>query len=90
MGINECTLNLHFLICFQKNVFAEEDEQLVRQILTVECAALHCPREVNKRHFLVLQHAAFNPRVEWIDAPISSSQPQSQPTRKLPPNRFSL
>ena len=84
MGINECTLNLYFLLRFQENVFAEEEEQLARRILTVGCTALHCPREVNKRHFLMLQHAAFQPE-SGVDAPIPSSQPQSQPIRKLPP-----
>lgn len=61
----------------------DEEEQLARRICTLGCVALHAPHEVNKRHFLMLQHAAFQPE-SGVDAPIPFSQPQSQPTRKLP------
>lgn len=54
-----------------------------RHILTLGAAGLHCPKQVNKRHFLLLQHAAFQEL--GVDAPISFSQPQSQRKRKLPP-----
>ena len=58
---------------------------MARAICTLGCSALHAPKEVNKRHFLMLQHAAFQ-RESGVDAPIVSSQAQSQaPTRKLPP-----
>ena len=57
---------------------------MARRIFTLGCAALHTPWSVNKRHFLMLQHAAFQPE-SGVDAPILSSQAQSQPTRKLPP-----
>jgi condensin-2 complex subunit D3 len=69
---------------FQENVSPEEEEQLARRILTLGCVGLHCPQQVNKRHFLLLQHAAFQPE-SGVDAPIPFSQPQSQPKRKLPP-----
>lgn len=62
----------------------EEEEQLARRIITLGCVALHSPHEVNKRHFLMLQHAAFQPE-SGVDAPIPFSQPQSKPTRQLPP-----
>lgn len=55
---------------------------MARRILTLGCAALHTPWTVNKRHFLMLQHAAFQPE-SGVDAPIPSSQ--SQPSRRLPP-----
>lgn len=62
----------------------DEEDHIARRVITLGCAALHCPKEVNKRHFLMLQHAAFQPE-SGVDAPIPSTQPQSQPTRKLPP-----
>lgn len=62
----------------------DEEEQLARRIFTLGCVALHSPKEVNKRHILMLQHAAFQPE-SGVDAPIPLSQPQSQPTRKLSP-----
>jgi hypothetical protein len=71
-------------VTFQENVSPEEEEQLARRILTLGCVGLHCPQQVNKRHFLLLQHAAFQPE-SGVDAPIPFSQPQSQPKRKLPP-----
>ena len=61
----------------------EEEEQLARHIFTLGCVALHCPWNVNKRHFLMLQHAAFQPD-SGVDAPIPCSQPMTQPMRKLP------
>ena len=72
------------ILIFQGNVLPEEEEQLARQILTLGCVGLHCPKKVNKRHFLLLQHAAFQPE-SGVDAPILFSQPQSQPKRKLSP-----
>lgn len=59
----------------------DEEEQLARRIYTLGCVALHCPWSVNKRHFLMIQHAAFQPE-SGIDIPIPCSQ--TQPTRKLP------
>lgn len=58
---------------------------MARAICTLGSSALHAPKEVNKRHFLMLQHAAFQ-RESGVNAPIPSSQAPSQaPTRKLPP-----
>lgn len=62
----------------------DEEEQLAKRILTLGSVGIHCPHEVNKRHFLLLQHAAFQPE-SGVDAPIPSSQLQSQPSRRLPP-----
>lgn len=72
------------IFILQENVLPEEEEQLARRIITLGCVGLHCPQQVNKRHFLLLQHAAFQPE-SGVDAPIPFSQPQSQPKRKLPP-----
>ena len=64
---------------------ADEEEELARSIVTLGCVALHCPWKVTKRHFLVLQHAAFQPEDSGVDGPIPWTQSsQSSPTRKLP------
>ncbi|XP_057375119.1 condensin-2 complex subunit D3-L-like [Daphnia carinata] len=82
--ISDCGEFLSSHLRKQDAVLPEEEEQLARRILILGSVGLHCPRQVNKRHFLVLQHAAFQPE-SGVDAPIPFSQPQSQPKRKLPP-----
>ena len=69
------------LICEQESVEPDEEEQLARHIFTLGCVAIHCPWSINKRHFLMMQHAAFQPE-SGLDSPIPCSQ--SQPVRKLP------
>ncbi|KAI9554187.1 hypothetical protein GHT06_019459 [Daphnia sinensis] len=81
--ISDCGEFLSSHLRKQDAVFPEEEEQLARRILTLGSVGLHCPKQVNKRHFLLLQHAAFQEL--GVDAPIPFSQPQSQPKRKLPP-----
>lgn len=81
--ISDCGEFLSSHLRKQDAVFPEEEEQLARRILTLGSVGLHCPRQVNKRHFLLLEHAAFQEL--GVDAPIPFSQSQSQPKRKLPP-----
>ncbi len=70
-------------LAIQEGMSPEEEDQIARRIVTLGCVALHCPKEINKRHFLILQHAAFQ-HESGVDGPIPSSQALSQPTRKLP------
>jgi hypothetical protein len=64
------------IFIWQENVFSEEDEeQWARRIITLGCVGLHCPQQVIKRHFLLLQHAAyFDPVMLQVNVKSSSQR----------------
>ena len=63
------------IFILQENVLPEEEEQLARRIITLGCVGLHCPQQVIKRHFLLLQHAAyFDPVMLQVNVKSSSQR----------------